>query len=369
VKILPPEAARQAFAGQHVAFSGKLSSMSRREAHHLVEAHGGAADEDVTARTTMLVVGSGEVDDEKSQKIRRAEAINARDQGRIRILTEDEFCRLSDVPSPAALREHWYALTDILEMYPRLREDHLRYLQKWRFVRPALRTHGESYFAFPDLAVIRQVHAELERGTAFRAVLRALQAAREGQMSLDFSLDAEPAKVIGLRPAAVSVEAEAPVRQSPAEAAAAEEFFRDGSALDDGDPRQHEAAARAYRRALEIDPCLVPALINLANIHYAREHLIEAEVLYDRAIALQPDLFEAHFNLANVFHDLGRLEEARVCYEEALHLNDDYPEGHFYLAVTLEKLGLSALAKPHWRRYRDLAPEGEWVELAREFSD
>jgi tetratricopeptide (TPR) repeat protein len=265
--------------------------------------------------------------------------------------------------------QHWYALRDVLAMYPGLREDHLRYLQKWNLVRPALRTKAETYFAFPDLVVIRQAHAELERGTPFRAVLRALQASREGQMTLDFSLDAEPAKVIGLRrKAPASAEAASPSSRR-VDSAAAEEYFRDGSALDDGDPRKHEAASRAYRRALELDPCLVPAIINLANIHYAREHLIEAEVLYDRAIALQPDLFEAHFNLGNVFHDLGRLEEARVCYEEAIRLNADYPEAHFYLAVTLEKLGLSALARPHWRRYRELAPNGEWVELAREFSE
>ena len=39
------------------------------------------------------------------------------------------------------------------------------------------------------------------------------------------------------------------------------------------------------------------------------------------------------------------------------------------LAVTLEKAGKSQEARAHWRAYRQLAPEGEWVELAREFGD
>lgn len=321
----------------------------------------------------MLVVGAAPApsaerqdgEDEKAEKIRRAEAINAREPGRVRVLTEEQFCSLAGIPCAGPLRHQWYALHDVLAMYSHLREDHLRYLQKWNLIRPALRTHVETYFAFPDLGVIRQLNAELERGIPFRAALRSMQASREGQMTLDFSLDAEPAKVIDLRPRQVPAVATQPTFDT----AAAEEHFRDGSVLDDGDPRKHEAASRAYRRALEIDPCLVPALINLANIHYAREHLIEAEVLYDRAIALQPDLFEAHFNLGNVYHDLGRLDEARACYEEALALNGEYPEAHFYLAVTLEKLGLSQTARRHWRRYRELAPDGEWVELAKEFSD
>jgi hypothetical protein len=37
--------------------------------------------------------------------------------------------------------------------------------------------------------------------------------------------------------------------------------------------------------------------------------------------------------------------------------------------VTLEKLGRSAEARPHWRQYRDLAPDGEFVALAKEFSE
>jgi hypothetical protein len=35
----------------------------------------------------------------------------------------------------------------------------------------------------------------------------------------------------------------------------------------------------------------------------------------------------------------------------------------------LEKLGRSGEARPHWLAYQRLAPQGEWVELAREFSD
>ena len=93
-----------------------------------------------------------------------------------------------------------------------------------------------------------------------------------------------------------------------------------------------------------------------------------AEALY-RPVALEPDAFEAHYNLGNIFHDLGRYPEAQARYREALRLNPTYPDAHFYLAVTLEKSGQSSEARPHWRAYQQLAPNGEWVDLAKEFSD
>ena len=73
-----------------------------------------------------------------------------------------------------------------------------------------------------------------------------------------------------------------------------------------------EEAAAAYRKALIVDPDLVPAIVNLANIHYGRDELIEAQALYERAIGLDPDCFEAHFNLGNIQHDLGRFDRALV---------------------------------------------------------
>jgi tetratricopeptide (TPR) repeat protein len=130
-----------------------------------------------------------------------------------------------------------------------------------------------------------------------------------------------------------------------------------------------EEAAAVYRKALVIDPDLVPAIVNLANIHYARDEMIEAQALYERAIRIEADCFEAHFNLGNIHHDLGRYATALTCYREAVALKADYPDAHFYLAVTLEKTAQSAAAKPHWKAYQELAPQGEWIELAREFSE
>ena len=46
-----------------------------------------------------------------------------------------------------------------------------------------------------------------------------------------------------------------------------------------------------------------------------------------------------------------------------------YADAHFYLAVTLEKMGRSGESKAHWRAYRQLAPDGEWVDLAKQFSE
>ena len=50
-------------------------------------------------------------------------------------------------------------------------------------------------------------------------------------------------------------------------------------------------------------------------------------------------------------------------------MNPRCAEAHFYLAVTLEKQGRSGEARAHWRAYQELAPDGEWADLAKEFSE
>jgi tetratricopeptide (TPR) repeat protein len=257
----------------------------------------------------------------------------------------------------------------LLERYKHVREDHLRYMQKWGLIRPAPPEHGESFFSFADVSIVRQADEAVAGGAKFRSVLRNLLASRNGQLTLDFRLDAQHAKVLQLKrrepPPMAALMDPAPVLEE----SSAAQYFAAASILDDGNPENFDEAATAYRRALEIDPYLVPALINLANIHYSRDEIAEAQALYERAIALEADVFEAHFNLGNIFHDLGRYREAQGCYRDALKLNPTYADAHFYLAVTLEKNGQSQEARAHWKAYQQLAPNGEWVELAREFSD
>ena len=271
-------------------------------------------------------------------------------------------------------------------MYPSLRLDHLRYLEKCGLVKPLV-AESERLYGFADLTALRQIAGELQQGTPFRAVVRTLQSSRTGQLTFDFRLDAHPARIIELKPRRTrSLSSAEPGTQGTiplgtpgtpgtigtgafGPLSAAEQYFLMGSLLDDGTPERIEEAVKSYRRALEEDPDLVAALINLANIRYSRDELAEAQALYERAILLDDSYFEAHFNLGNIHHDHGRYSDAEASYRIALSLNSNYPDAHFYLAVTLEKMGRSIDARVHWKMYERLAPNGEWVELAREFSD
>jgi tetratricopeptide (TPR) repeat protein len=296
----------------------------------------------------------------------------------------------SSPTSPRELRGSGgpYSLRDVRSLYPTVSDNHLRYLEKWGLLRQSNRPRAEREYSFTDLLVIKQLASELDKGTPLKGILRGLRAERHGQLELDFHAapDTPRAKVVALQArrainggfsgtplqadgSAVRDNASQAFPFTDPQAALAAKYFIEGSRLDDGEERNMEGAAAAYRKALVIDPDLVPAIVNLANIHYARDEMIEAQALYERAIGLDPDCFEAYFNLGNIHHDLSRYEDALRCYRGAVRLNAAYPDAHFYLAVTLEKTGHSPEAKPHWKAYQDLAPNGEWADLAREFSE
>ena len=348
--------AERPFGSEQVSLVGKLSLLSKKDTRTIVERLGGVFSPDLTPRTTILVT-SGELS-EVPQHVTR-------------VITEDELCREAGLPDLETLRSQYYAPRDLRGIYPALRDDHLRYLERWGLVRPVA-----GRYSFADLHIIKQAAAELEKGASLRQVFRAIASNREGQLAFDFQpprSDRTPARVVSLPtppPAEMTLFPPERAQQiAAANHALAAKYFLEGAELDDGEERDLEAAAAAYRRAILFDAHLVPAIVNLANIHYERDELVEAEALYEKAIRVDADCFEAYFNLGNIHHDLARYTDAVRAYRDALAINPAYPEAHFYLAVTLEKLGRSVEARPHWKEYRTLAPDGEFIELAKEFSE
>jgi len=276
----------QPLAGHLVVFTGKLSTLGRKDARALVARLGGATSDEVNARITMLVIGgegfAGGAS--TSNKIRRVEELNAQQGLSIQVLNEEQFCRTVGQPTPSELTRQYYATRDLLARYRALREDHLRYLVKYGIIKPVLRTNADTFFAFQGLAAIKQANEEMSAGTSFRSVLRALLASRQGQLTFDFRLDAAPAKIVALHPRppkTLPLEAAPP----PRDAARAEEYFLAASEADDGNEATLDQAAALYRKALECDPYLVAAFINLANIHYTHHEIVEAQALYERVMA------------------------------------------------------------------------------------
>ena len=344
------------FAGDHVSVAGRLTMFSRREVRRLVERLGGSFSADISPRTTVVV---------------RAPESEMPEAPQARVLSESDLCTIAGLPDLETLRSHYYAVKDLRVRYPTLRDDHLRYLEKWGLIQAVA-----GRYSFADLTLLKHAASEIERGVTLPALLRTLDAQRQGQLAFDFQparSERVPARVVSLPvagppPPTLFPGPHAQEVQAASHALAAK-YFLEGAELDDGEDRDLTAAATAYRRAALFDPLLVPAVVNLANIYYERDELVEAEALYEKAIRIDRDCFEAYFNLGNIHHDLGRYSDALAAYGEALTINPAYPEAHFYLAVTLEKLGRSSEARPHWKEYRRLAPDGEFVALAAEFSE
>jgi tetratricopeptide (TPR) repeat protein len=351
-----PVPAERPLAGQQVALLGRLSLLSRRDTRSIVERLGGTFSSDVTPRTTVVVL-AGDGRDVPSH-VRR-------------VMSENDLCREAGLPDLETLRAHYYSARDLRGMYPAIRDEHLRYLEKLGLIHPVA-----GRYSFAHVHVVKQAAGELERGAPLGSVLRDLASADRGQLAFDFQpprSERAPARVVSLPAPKMTDPPLFPPERSQQIASAnyglAAKYFLEGAELDDGEERNLEGAAAAYRRSLMFDAHLVPALVNLANIHYERDELVEAEALYEKASRVDPECFEAFFNLGNIHHDLARYAEAVGAYRDALTINPGYPEAHFYLAVTLEKLGRSTEAKPHWKQYRELAPDGEFAELAKEFSE
>ena len=131
----------------------------------------------------------------------------------------------------------------------------------------------------------------------------------------------------------------------------AAEWFDYGTTLED---RSISEALQAYTKALEIDPSLNAARINLARLYHEAGNFRESEEQYRTAAA--SDLQDATplFNLGVLLEDMKRPLAAVRAYEEALERDPDFADAHYNLGLLLDSLGQKKAAFAHLRMARHL---------------
>ena len=117
-----------------------------------------------------------------------------------------------------------------------------------------------------------------------------------------------------------------------------------------------DAAARFYRRALELDSSLEVAHVNLGKLLFAGGRFAEALASFTAATALAPRDPDAWCSRAGALRELGRLEDSVEAAERALALRPDFPEAAVNLGNALLKLDRAEEALAAYSRASASAP-------------
>jgi tetratricopeptide (TPR) repeat protein len=340
-------------SGQTVVFTGRLRSLSRREAAGLVESAGGSVRSRVTRDTRYLVAGEPRAirlrRTLENRKQRLAERLNSAG-AEIRVVDEREFLKVLGIEMAAEMAERYYSAAELRTLYQLSPRD-LRQLERMRVLRPVFRTYADRYYTFGDLLVLRQVGEALARGVSLTRIARRLRLERRGQLAFRFG--SGPAEVLEFR-------------HPMEDGFSAEDWYAIGCQHDE-DPVELRRAVKAYERALELDPHHVGALVNLGNIEYQLGQVEEARRLYELALAIDPQNPNVHYNLGNVFDDLEEYTTAIRFFEAALRLKPDNADAHFNLGLVYDRVGRVEQVREHMQAYLRYDPEGEMADVASEY--
>ncbi len=377
-------------AGERVAFTGILASMTHRQAATLVEERGGEYLPHVTQQTTLLVIGEEgwplEPDGQPSVKLIQAQQLQHKGLP-LRILSESEWLRALELEGTRSGSVYTPAMLSQLLDVP---VTEIRRWERVGLIHPVRRVLRLPYFDFAEVSAARRL-AELVLGGASIATLTtSLQRLRTVLPHVDRPLaqlqilsrgrsllvkdpvgwldSASGQRVFSFETTeeGVSTETEADVVAFPRPAPlqrSPEDWFREGCRLSE----QHEltAAVEAFRLALIERPCVGENHFHLADTLYRQGNHSGAIERYYAAVEHDHLYLEAWMQLGCVLAEVGEFASAKDAFGVALDLHPELPDAHYHLAQVHEKLNDESAAKAHWERYLAFEARGPWAELAR----
>ncbi len=106
-------------------------------------------------------------------------------------------------------------------------------------------------------------------------------------------------------------------------------------------------AEEQYRRAVELDPTLVQAWVNLGGVRLLQWDFQGTLEATQQAARLDDSSVVAHYNMGQAHLYLGDAEGVVRCYRKVVALDPNHAGGHYYLAVGLLAAGEVEESREH----------------------
>lgn len=116
-------------------------------------------------------------------------------------------------------------------------------------------------------------------------------------------------------------------------------------------------AAALNEKALQADPKLTQAHINLISAYARTGQPEKAEEHYRLAIAQNPDASDAYYNFGVLCYTANRKREARQAFEKTIAIDPGKAEAHANLGTLLQEQGKLSEASAAFRKAIDLRPD------------
>ncbi len=164
--------------------------------------------------------------------------------------------------------------------------------------------------------------------------------------------------------------------------------------------KEPEPAIEYFRKAVDVRPDFVEAIVNIAGVFYKAGDFADARTQYQRVVEYEPKNADGHFGLANVYRKTEHFKDAIREYNDALEINPKdaqayinlglchYKDQNYHdavynykmslelggdnrkafmnLALSLEKQDRFSEAAENWTRFIDMDPKGSELDLAIE---
>ncbi|HEV2667913.1 MAG TPA: tetratricopeptide repeat protein, partial [Blastocatellia bacterium] len=117
-----------------------------------------------------------------------------------------------------------------------------------------------------------------------------------------------------------------------------------------------EESIAEHERALEINPQLTQAHINLIQLYGRTGQLEKAEKHYRAVVAINPNLAESHYNYGVMLAGRERYAEAAQAFHRSLQINQFSAEAHHNYAAMIEREGRLDEAAEHYRKALENRP-------------